>query len=69
MTMRQVSKAEFFAVMNPLDVHPRHIPGAYDSEWRVHSGPLAGKIVGYSKSIADYSNPDILHLSEYFLIN
>lgn len=47
--MKQVSQERFFAVMNPLDVHPSIQPGPwpYTSLWKLRRNP-DGAILGKS---------------------
>jgi hypothetical protein len=50
--MRQVTKEEFFAVINPLDVHPRVDAISLKSECHVSHWEMkyTRKLVGVSKS-------------------
>lgn len=45
---REVSEDDFFAEMNPKDVHPTIQPGPYPytSLWRTRDGKAVGKSVG-----------------------
>lgn len=59
--MKPVTKDQFYAAMNPLDVHPSIQPGRwpYTSLWRLRQNP-DGQPLGKSVSRADGS-------TEYFL--
>ncbi len=50
--MKQVTKAEFFAVINPLDVHPRVDAISLKQEWHISHWEMKDtrKLVGMSKS-------------------
>lgn len=62
--MKPVTQAEFFAVINPLDVHPRVDVGSlkdrwHSSQWEIQS---TRRVVGMSKSDSWASQP-----TEYYI--
>lgn len=60
--MKQVPKDQFYAAMNPLDVHPSIQPGRwpYTSLWKErHSDRIRGKSVGHTDGTSDYFLPEV----------
>jgi hypothetical protein len=62
--MRQVTKEQFFAVMNPLDVHPRVDATTLRHRWHVSHWEIQStrNVIGISKS-----DSHAIEDAEYFL--
>jgi len=62
--MKQVTQSEFFAAINPQDVHPSIVPGPWPwaSLWKTPAGAVRGKSVDYLAEGTRY--PILTH---YFL--
>lgn len=60
MTMRKISKDEFYKMVGPLDVHPSIQPGPwpYTSLWKLrNTREVVGKSVGHADGSCDYFRP------------
>lgn len=57
--MTQVTKAQFYSIMGPLDVHPRpygrydNAAGDYFTEWKAPSGAILGTSFGETYQVRD----------------